>query len=289
MGLSYSEESQALVSVFKEYRNTINIYTEDTADDKEFYTLLFKRLLEGTACQINDVTPLGDCDSVVRECNKGNDPRGLYIIDGDIYLLYQPKKSTDCLHVHEAYCIENLIIDKEAYIALVHDTVCKTSVEEYRKLLDVTNMFSGIIKPFIDLFFHFAIEKKYRNAFTLKNLYSFCEQKKIPEIMTAKVYQEIANIKAGLVPSYITQERYEKEIKSLKEQFPYSEETLLKIVSGKDYLIPYMKCYANNILSSNIQISKEGWKHLMAKNCSLDKFAKLKARMLAKASLIQAG
>lgn len=50
MGLTYSEESQALVSVFKEYRNTINIYTEDTEDDKEFYLQLYQRLLNGTSC-----------------------------------------------------------------------------------------------------------------------------------------------------------------------------------------------------------------------------------------------
>lgn len=52
MGLTYSEESQALVSVFKEYRNTINIYTEDTEDDKEFYLQLYQRLLDGTSCII---------------------------------------------------------------------------------------------------------------------------------------------------------------------------------------------------------------------------------------------
>lgn len=289
MGLSYSEESKALVSVFKEYRNSINIYTEDTADDKEFYLQLYKRLLEGTSCEINDITPLGDCDAVVRECNNGNDPRGLYIIDGDIYIIFNPKKSTDSLHVHNAYCIENLIIDKEAYVSLVHELICKKSIAEYRELLDVDNMFSGIVHPFIDLFFNFAIEKKYRNAFTLKNIYCFCDQKKIPEINIGKVYEEIENIKSGLVPTYITQEQYDKEIKDLKENFPYSEATLLKIVSGKDYLIPFMKCYTNNILCSKIQIGKEGWKHLMARNCSLDKFAELKERMLAKASQVHAG
>ena len=281
MDLKYSEESQALVSVFKEYRNTINIYTEDTIDDREFYLQLYKRLLAGTSCVINDITPLGDCDAVVRECNKGSDPRGLYIIDGDIYLIYQPKKSTQNLHVHNAYCIENLIIDKEAYVALIHDVVCKKSKSEYRELLDVDNMFKGIMKPLIEFFFYFALEKKYRNAFTLKNIYCFCEQRTIPNIKLDAITNELQNIKRKLVPAYISDEQFNEELKRMKSQFPYSEETLLKIVSGKDYIIPFMKCYANNKLGIKIGLPKEGWKHMMARNCNLDCFSDLKAKMLA--------
>lgn len=287
MGLTYSEESQALVSVFKEYRNTINIYTEDTEDDKEFYLQLYQRLLNGTSCIINDITPLGDCDAVVRECDKGNDPRGLYIIDGDIYLIYQPKCSSQNLHVHNAYCIENLIIDKEAYVSLVHDVMCKKSMNEYRELLDVDNMFNGIIVPLIDLFLHYALEKKYRNAFTLKSIYCFCDQTKIPDIKVDVISKEIEKIKEELVPTYISDKQYNQELEKLKTQFPYSEKTLLKIVSGKDYLIPFMKCYANNKLNFKINLPKEGWKNMMARNCNLDKFIPLKEKMLALAESVQ--
>lgn len=254
MGLTYSEESQALVSVFKEYRNTINIYTEDTEDDKEFYLQLYQRLLDGTSCIINDVTPLGDCDAVVRECNKGNDPRGLYIIDGDIYLIYQPKSSSQNLYVHNAYCIENLIIDKEAYVSMVHDVICKKSMSKYRELLDVDNMFNGIIVPLIDLFLHYALEKKYRKAFTLKSIYCFCDQTKIPAIKVDLIVKEIEKIKKELVPNYISDIQYNEELEKLKALFPYSEETLLKIVSGKDYLLPFMKCYAINKLDFKINL-----------------------------------
>lgn len=37
MGLEYNFEERQLVSVFHQYRNDINIYTEDCEKDKAFY------------------------------------------------------------------------------------------------------------------------------------------------------------------------------------------------------------------------------------------------------------
>lgn len=82
MDLVYSEESLELTSAFKSYRNSVNIYTEDKDDDRQFYVRLFSRLLEGTGCYINDVTPLGNCISVKQASENNPDPKGIYIIDG---------------------------------------------------------------------------------------------------------------------------------------------------------------------------------------------------------------
>ena len=48
MDLVYSEESLELTSAFKSYRNSVNIYTEDKDEDRQFYVRLFSRLLEFT-------------------------------------------------------------------------------------------------------------------------------------------------------------------------------------------------------------------------------------------------
>lgn len=58
MELAYSKESLELTSEFKSYRNSVNIYTEDKEEDRQFYVRLLGRLLDGTGCQINDITPL---------------------------------------------------------------------------------------------------------------------------------------------------------------------------------------------------------------------------------------
>lgn len=48
MGIDFSTEVRQASTVFTQYRNTINIYTEDCGKDKKFYVTLFKRLLNDT-------------------------------------------------------------------------------------------------------------------------------------------------------------------------------------------------------------------------------------------------
>ena len=43
--MDFSLEARQAATVFTEYRNTIDIYTEDCEKDKEFYVKLLKRLL----------------------------------------------------------------------------------------------------------------------------------------------------------------------------------------------------------------------------------------------------
>lgn len=42
MGLEYNGEERQLLSVFHQFRNDLNIYTEDCKKDKAFYEILFK-------------------------------------------------------------------------------------------------------------------------------------------------------------------------------------------------------------------------------------------------------
>ena len=46
MGLEYNFDEKQLVSVFHQYRNDINIYTEDCDKDKSFYKQLLGRLMD---------------------------------------------------------------------------------------------------------------------------------------------------------------------------------------------------------------------------------------------------
>ena len=50
--LEYSIEVRQAATVFTEYRNTIDIYTEDCEKDKEFYVKLLK------VSSINSIYPL---------------------------------------------------------------------------------------------------------------------------------------------------------------------------------------------------------------------------------------
>ena len=112
MGIEFSTEVRQAATVFTQYRNTIDIYTEDKEEDKIFYVSLLKRLLAGTDIHIKDVYPLGCRNTVISCCQKDTDAkrRKLYIVDGDIYLQFRDKEKYDGLYVLDAYCIENFMI-----------------------------------------------------------------------------------------------------------------------------------------------------------------------------------
>jgi len=87
--LDFNDEARRLVSTFLNYRNDIDIYTEDENKDKEFYKFLFSKILKDTI-KINDVTPLGCKDNVIKRCitEPSNGRKKLFIVDGDINIIH---------------------------------------------------------------------------------------------------------------------------------------------------------------------------------------------------------
>ncbi len=73
--LDFSTEVRQAATVFTEYRNTIDIYTEDCEKDKEFYVKLIKRLLSDTDIRVNDIHPLGCRRTVIKCCENDTDIR----------------------------------------------------------------------------------------------------------------------------------------------------------------------------------------------------------------------
>ena len=65
--LEYSDEPKRLVSTFLTYRNDVDIYTEDEETDKEFYKVLFSRLIK-PEIKINDVNII-EVDQKVRKAH----------------------------------------------------------------------------------------------------------------------------------------------------------------------------------------------------------------------------
>jgi len=275
MCLDYNIEEKQLLSVFRQYRNDINIYTEDCAKDKSFYELLFKRLLDGTNVHISDIYPLGDCDSVVKASMQSKDSRGIYVIDGDIYVIYAPKIPRENLFVLDSYCIENFVIDERSVV----DTMFNLSGRIYKKerlkeMLDFTHAFDTIIQPIMDLFFLMSIERKYCHAFELKEYDRYTKKGGLFDI--GKVQNEIDTIKKRLVPHVISRNVLVDEIEMFKKMYPYNIANFLKIVSGKDYIIPFVKRYVCHKMNFKYQIPKEAWKFQFANYCDLKRLAPLK-------------
>lgn len=282
MGLKFTLEQQQISTIFKQYRNSINIYTEDTVDDKEFYIMLLKRLLYDTDIEINDIYPLGSSNDVIEACKKDNDTRfkKIYIVDGDIFLMYQPKKSMNDLFVLDAYCIENLIIDKNAISQCYYNLLGTKRLEEIQSIIEFEKMMECIKDPIIDLFFNYAISNQYLGYFTLYNIDAFLCSKSL-DIDQKKIQDQISSIKRSLIEEQVlTESKYLEEIRTKQSLYSKNIDTLLTIVSGKDFLIPYIRKHCSKKLDFDVHLPRKSWKFHLAKYCDLRKLTKLKTAIL---------
>lgn len=280
MRLEYKPEIRQVSSIFKEYRNTIDIYTEDEDKDKEFYKNLLNRLVKNSNMKINDITPLGNSDTVLRCCENDKSCRKkLYIIDGDIYIQYAPKKTIPNLYVLNAYCIENLVICENSVCEAAYQfSGGKVSKDIMLKHIKFNETMESIMKPLMDLFFLFSIQKECCDRFNIKHIDAFMRKNKLDVNL---ITTEINNIQKDLESNEISQERYNKLLEKRKNDFPYSINSMLTIVSGKDFIIPFLRRHINNCLQENISLSKETWKFCMADYCDLNRLSGLRQAILS--------
>lgn len=286
MDLIYSEESLELTSAFKSYRNSVNIYTEDKEADCEFYVRLLGRLLDGTGCHINDITPLGSCQTVEQASENNPDPKGIYIIDGDIYTIFSPKQSTSSLYVLDAYCMENKVIDYDSIVNLAYSLYGQMDMNKLSETLKIDNFMMSIVEPLTQLFFHFALEQKHINNFKVKHSDNF--KSKASVIDCNKINEELENIKNVLVPQYLNEQQFNEELGDMRLRFPIELKSLLTIVSGKDYLIPCIRRYISEKLSFTFNLPNESLKFMLANYCTLDSLEGLKSFVLDKYNKINA-
>lgn len=281
-GLNYSTETLQISSSFLAYRNNITIYTEDEEKDKEFYRILFRRLLEGTNIVINDVFPLGSCDNVYKRCLQEDCSNGpcLYIMDGDIFIMTNPKHHIPHLYILDSYCIENKIIDEDAICQAFYNYIGKMDYETIKTTIDYNAIINNIRRPFMCLYNYFALqqelcghykkEKGLRFFDVMGNNLRYNElKKKIKEIV-----HEISEEK-GLTHSDIFNKYFQRTI-----SYPHTEDNLLKYVSGKDYLLPCLFAYCSNKLDCKYGLDKESKKFQLARYCNLDKLAGLKQAII---------
>ncbi len=279
--IEYSTEARQLCSTFTQFRNSINIYTEDELKDKKFYRKLFNRLLEGTDIVINDVIPLGNCNQVIDICKKDNDSRPkLYIVDGDIHLMTTPKKSLPHLFVLDRYCIENYVIDKDAYYKVFNELDFEHELDEIRSLIDYDDMMIAAVNPLTNLFCHFAVCQETIGKFELKDIGCLLKNGTID---IKKADYEMNYVKKRILDNSkkeISEEEFNLLLSSKMESFSCTYENLIKYVSGKDYLIPYILAYSKNKLKQSFGLPKGSWKYQFAKHCQLDSLEGLKKAII---------
>ena len=275
--LNFSSQTQRLRSTFMAYRNDIDIYTEDEAKDKQFYVALINKLVD-PAIKIKDVTPLGSKDEVIRRC-VGEIPNGrkkLFIVDGDINLINDKVSYTyPNLYVHDAYCIENLLIDEDTVTKFIYIQCAVKSIDEISSELDYNNWLSIYCDSLIELFLHFAVIDKLGKPFTLGNAYRYHRSSVNTVFNKQDVESEVDKVKAEIL-GVISQNEYDREIDALRKKWVNDIDTLTKIISGKDYLIPILILKTSMFKKSKAVPSLQEIKMLLVTFSKLDRFLPLK-------------
>jgi len=282
--ITFKSRAKYIAARFFNYRNEIDIFTEDNLNTKEFYKILFHRLL-GNKIIINDVFPIGCKTEVVNEYNnfiRNSRPqkrKKIFIVDGDLDLIYHgnlPNQKN--FFVLDVYCIENYLIDENATIEIIHPKL-QESKKNIRSNLNYLGWLNKIKDDLIDIFLHLAVTKKNNIGFEIKSFSKVITNGRddiIDPTKTKIFIMEICNHINGNINNII----FNKDLKEFRQNWPFSVDTLLAIVSGKDYLLPILGLKISKITHSPRILDKELKMHL-AKECDLKRLEKLKNAILA--------
>jgi hypothetical protein len=275
--IKYTDEVKRVVSKFFQYRNDIDIYTEDEDKDREFYRLIFSRILD-QSIKIKDITPLGNKDNLIKRCKAEpeNGRKKIFIADADINLIYDDNEKFPNLFILDRYCIENYLIDNNSILEFIYQSCGTKSRSEIEKELNYPQWLNQYLSPLIELFFNFAILNKFRGKFTLYNSIKF--HKKIGKNLIfdpALINEEIEKIKRELFDN-IDIAIYSAELNKLRNKWESNIDTCLAIVSGKDYLIPMVLIKTAEIKCSKSFSPLEEVKIKLAQHFEINALVKLK-------------
>lgn len=289
MDLDFSAEQKQVSAVFYEKLNDIDIYTEDNQKDHKFYDKFFGKILNGTNIKLYKTFQLGSKDDVVKSCKADNSTRKrLYIVDGDYGLQFEkyPDDLRDVNHLYilNAYCIENFVICKFALLRAIDIyTGGANSDEDVQKALDYEETLDYLTHLLVPLFKYYSSAQELNYGVKFDNIHTFLTNNSITvneNRITDKINMIVSWAKANGKYSEL-----QKMIERRNRQFPETRETLLRIVSGKDFILPYItlaiNCRLKKICGHKYHAQSNGWwKFQLVDNIELNKLDELKKALI---------
>jgi hypothetical protein len=255
----------------------IDVFVEDS-HSKEFYNALMSRVLDGLV-RFFSVIPLGGRDTVEKRSENNNGPRAsLYLVDGDLDWVAGEHTSRNCrLFVHQCYCIENYLFCVEAMKSVIHENSGVMSMNEIEVALN-WGEFRKSLEALIPLFVEFAVAHALGSGIkTVSRGYSAVishVRGAQPKIDEGKVMAIISDIQHSILAT-----RSEKEYESIKSAIQARVDSLddrLRIVSGKDFLLPMQHFEAHRVASQ--RMTTESLMLRLAKHCDLSQFSAIRER-----------
>jgi len=246
-------------SIFYEEYNDVDVYVEDTGLG---YRKIFKELLRKafpSEFSIEQIFPIGSRDEVICECKKDQSYSGrkrVYIIDGDLHIINGIEKiELKGLFILPRYCIENFLLSKESIIHTAYEEDPEMDLEDIELNLGFDNWLQENQDPLTNLFILYAISHKMNpSEQTIGYKVSKLCTSNNGVVCPIKIDQRIADLKAKIL-SQLSERELDEEITYLKNRVYLKGDTLLRFVSGKDYLLPliisrlksFMKVSSNNL------------------------------------------
>lgn len=272
------------------YRNDVDIFTEDKVADKEFYRALFNNLFN-SKIKVNDITPLG-CKTNVLKAYDSQDSsslrRKIFIVDGDLDLILGTnRKSCKNLVVLDSYCIENYLIEEKGALELIYLSNGSLTKEHIKDKLNFDRWLDYNSTCLVELFFNFAILRKYGGGPKIKAANEFLTQLNKQTILDkSKVLEYSREIKNEIILLLTSkgvndpEKEYFSEYNKFVLKWKTDRTTLLKVVSGKDYLIPLLQFRINHCIDKGkALVPSQSFKLFLATNCKLDRLKFLKNKI----------
>jgi len=258
------------------FENNIYFFIEDT--DKNTIKIILE-LIQRTISpkiKVNRLYPLGGRSAVLEKFEqKSRSRKEIYIIDGDLYLLFSQNIFQKGLVILKRYCIENYLLDPHAIHELLYEECSNTNnKEQIIKLFSFGSWFKKQDKLLSTLFIEYAVEKK--NQLGIQTVKYSVEQlqKRNGNVIECELCQDLVkkriNILQKEIKQYITTNQYRQDKKNIMSSFFPKQLNSIKFVSAKDYIFPLIFRRIKKFSNSNVNDSN--FKFRLSKMCNIKEF-----------------
>ncbi len=240
----------------KSRRNDLEIFVEDSTTPNMWVKLLQAYLPEGV--KLESVNVLGSRREVIAACKEDQAADGrkkLYFIDGDLDLLCGLRRpGLKHLYRLRAYCVENYLLDEDAFVVAVTTLAPRTKSEVVLRTMDFEGWFLRNEEALCRLFVcyaviaeldggretvGFSVHKLFREGDTE---YGLCPRKVLKRIqgLYRSVLQRAPRTEVRRAFDRVTRNRQRLGVK--------------RCVSGKDYLFPPLYALVKRKFGVNVKV-----------------------------------
>lgn len=238
-----SKAAKYAASVFYEKFNDFDIYTEDTATGYPKIVASFLSSALGSTIALDRVFPLGQRGDVLKAARTrpSTGRRAAYIVDGDLYLLAGEREAIpNNVIVLPRYCIENFMLDEQAFIDFMDEEHISQSKDNLRNGFDMKGWFTRSAANLKELFRYFAAAHHlHAEVATVSRGYGAVYSGGQGEIDEEKCQEVIDEIRNHLMGKYGDLE-VEKALEFVDRSIDPSQCFITKYVSAKDFSLPLL-------------------------------------------------